>query len=302
MEKNIFENYDAFYNMVLCTTIMSNAQTEEYKKDAEKIIQFIGEAYKFQVDFINNCKTLILDKLITLGLITDQQAVYSSREFGDNYSDDDALFDIKGDVLSKLQDISRSKSAEINDSWFDYSHYKTYQANVRFSKINTTSSCGNLIATRQVGILKALGIGCVQNLQEAINRLSQCVFWGDIPSMHLLAHAYHLLGNEKKSLMFYELAVLSDKYLLAGSTVLPADAIDEYSEEARLYYIYISTIKQDIIYALNKKDIDFSFIEAITSDNLDYFQIMEYINNYESKEWKNVTNAIERPSVHLGFK
>ncbi len=298
----IFKNYIAFYNMVLSTTMMSNTQTPELKADANRIIDFIGRALRLNEAFIDHSKRIILDDLSSLGLTADQQAVYRSRTFGDNYSDKDILFDIKGDVLTRLQNLSDMHNAEINPSWFDYSHYKTYQSNIRFSKIYTASASGNLLTTRQVGILLALGIGCDTDINEAIHRFTQCVFWGDIPSMFYLAYTYILAGDKQKSKVFYELADLSEKYLKSGYTILPDAVKNLYSKEAQTYYVYISSIKQDVVYAYDKTAIDFSFVEAITSDSLDYFEKMEYINNYEKKEWKNVTNSSEKPPKKLGFK
>ncbi len=298
----IFKNYSTFYNMVLSTTMMSNTRTPELESDATKIIDFIGRAMRLDDEFIEHCKRTILDDLSALGLTADQQAVYRSRKFGDSYSDSDVLFDIKGDVLTRLQSLSQINRTEINPSWFDYTHYKTYQADIRFSKIYIASASGNLLTTRQVGILLALGIGCEQDLDEAIHRLTQCVVWGNIPSMFYLAYAYKLAGNEGKSKVYYELAELSQKYLRSGYTILPDVAKKAYSQEAQTLYVYVSTIKQDIVYAYEKSAIDFSFVEAITSDSLDYFEKMAYINDYERKEWKNVTNSSEKPSKKLGFK
>ncbi len=297
----IFENYEAFYNMVLSTTIMSNAPTPEFIADSTAIIEFIGKAYKLSDEFIEYANSLILDKLITLGLTVDQQAVYASRQYGETYTDEDVLFDIKGDVLTKIQSIAENANPEVNPNWFDYSHYKTYRASVRFAKINTTSASGNLIATRQAGILKILGIGCEKNVKEGIVRLTQCALWGDIPAMYLLAYAYDLDGNVEKARIMSELAEISNQYLKMGFTVLPKEVKDKYSEEAVSYYVYISTIKQDIVYAYDKKNIDFSFIEAVTSDELDYFDRMGFINNYERKDWKDVTNSAVKPLRKLGF-
>lgn len=297
----IFKNYDTFYNMVLSTTMLSNALTPAYEEDAKLIIDFIGNAYGKDAVFNDKCKTIILEQLSSLGLTTDQQAVYRNRSFGMELTDQDALFDIKGDVLTKLQGLMQTKNPEINAGWFDYSHYKTYQANVRFSKIRTTSSTGNLLATRQLGIMQAIGVGCTANLEEAVKRFSQCVFWGDIPATYYLAHVYSIIGDTEKSNLFYELALLNEKYLRGGYTVLPESAKKSFSEEACTYYAIISTIKQDIIYALNKNVIDFSFIEAITSEELTYFEVMNYINNYERKDWKNVTNSSVDPNKKIGF-
>ncbi len=310
-----FKNYDAFYNMVLSTTIMSNAQTEEYKNDATKIIQFIGEAYHLDKDFVVDCIDVILNELSRLGVTVDQRAIYGSRKLNTPFSNIDALFDIKGDVLNTLHAIG-SPSAQhdrrptsgqtvetlyINPNWFDYSHYKSYQADVRFAKLALVSATGNLIATRQIGILQMLGIGCEKDVNEAIHRFTQCVIWGDIASMHYLAHAYQIAGNEAKARQTYELATLSKKYLNAGYTVLPKGIEKGFGEEARNLFIYIATIQQDVVIAYNRVAIDFSFVEAILDDSLEFDERMFYINNYEHKGWKDVTHPSRLPNAKLGF-
>ena len=75
-----------------------------------------------------------------------------------------------------------------------------------------------------------------------------------------------------------------------------------YSEEAVIYYIYISSILQDIVFANKIEDIDYSFIEALRCENLDYYKRMYFINNYERKEWKDITNSAENPSKKIGFR
>ncbi len=299
--KEIFKNYETFYNMVLSTTIMSNTITPGMERDGKKIIEFIGNAYKQEQAFIERSTKIILEELSSLGLTIDQQAVYGSRVLGDEYSDKDVLFDIKGDVLSKLQSVGENMGVEGNKNWFDYSHYKTYDPYVRFAKINVTAATGNLISTRQVGILKALGIGCDKDLNEAIARFKQCVFWGDIPAAYYAAYAYELLGDEKKAKLYFEVAELVKTYINTGCTVLPDEVKSRYSAEACVYYVYIASIKQDIVYAYEKKNIDFSFIEAIISDDIDYFDRMYHINNYERREWKNITNSSQKPIKRIGF-
>ena len=98
MKEKIFKNYEPFYNMVLSTTIMGNSMCEQLEADSKKIIDFIGEAYKLDKEFVETCKDVILNHLSRLGKTTDQQAVYASRHIEDEYSDTDSLYDIKGDV------------------------------------------------------------------------------------------------------------------------------------------------------------------------------------------------------------
>lgn len=290
--KEIFSNYETFYNMVLSTTIMSNAKTEEYDREMSKIIEFIGKAYRLSDSFIDECIDVILNKLSSLALTTDQQAVYSARQYGECYSDENVLFDIKGDVLIKLQSIvQESRNADINNGWYDYSHYKTYQSNVRAAKIEITSGGGNIIATRQMGILYALGIGVEKNLRIAAKRLTQCVYWGDIPSAYYLGYVYSLLDNKEESAVYYEVAELLTRFLVEGITVLDGNEFDRYSDRALELYAYISSIKQDIVYAYKHFDIDLSFVEAITLPALTKEKRMYFINNYDKKEWKDLTHS-----------
>ena len=302
MINDFFDNYEPFYLMVLSSAIMSNAKTKELEQDASKIIDLIGKAYRLNSPFIEECKQIIMEQLSLLSLTTEQEAIYNNLKNEESCSEADILFDIKNDVLRKVQSLCSHEDTGVNTGWFDYSHYIPYNAKIRYKKINMTSASGNLIATRQAGLMKMLGIGCSKNPQEAIKRFFQCVYWGDIPSAYLLAYAYQQTGNRKQSETYYELAELESVYLNTGCTVLPQEVKSLYSEEAKTNYIYVATIKQDIVYAYNKFNIDFSFLEAIFLDSLDFFDRMRYINNYDKKEWKDITNSSNKPASHIGFR
>ena len=306
--KRIFDNYEPFYNMLLSTTLMSNSVSAEFIDDGRKIIDFIAKAYRLDDSFIELCDELILDDLTQLGRTIDQKAVYAERLYGDELELEEAVFDIKGDVLSVIERLggmekqSRQVSL-INPGWFDYSHYKTYQSNVRYKKIEIASSTGNLVLTRQVGILKALGIGCKQDYDRAILRFTQCAYWGDTASMFLLSYVYSLKGNEEKSNFWRNVAVISDEYLRTGITVLPDEVCKTITDEERIQYVYISSICQDVIHSLGVYDINFAFVEAITNEKIDYYEKMKHINNYQRFAWKDITNSSVRPKrmEKLGF-
>lgn len=63
MIDEIFKNYEVFYNMVLSTTIMSNARSEQLTQDSKKIIDFIGKSYELGDEFINDCADIIINEL-----------------------------------------------------------------------------------------------------------------------------------------------------------------------------------------------------------------------------------------------
>lgn len=299
MPSEIFENYEAFYTMLVSTTMLSNTITKDVAADSEKVIDFVGKAFGLNARLIEQCKDIVLRKLSFVALISDAKAMYNSVQPQDKHDEETVLCEIKSNVLEEIFNLGGNNHDRLRH--FDYTHYNAYEPHVRFFKICQASSTGNIVATRQVGIMKMLGIGCEKNVYEAISRLLQCSIWADVPSMYLLAHCYAAIGNDEKSQIFLQLAKLCEKYLLAGITVLPQEARNAVSEDAAIYYAYVSTILQDVILAYKVFDIDYSFVEAITSDSLDYFQRMNFINNYDKKEWKNVTNSAIRPSKRIGF-
>ena len=262
MIKDVFKNYEAFGTMVLSATIMSNAQTKDYRADAGRIIRFIAGAYGFTAEFTDECERLILDELSRLGKTTDRQVVYAARRPDGQYGD---------------------------------------MANIRFEKINAASAGGNVILVRQAGILHALGIGCEKNLDKAELRLMQCAIWGDIPSMRLVSAVYKAMGEDKKAEVYREVADISAKYLYAGCTVIPPFDKHEYSDKAREIYALVSSVRQDVVRAYDKYNVDFSFVEALRSPELDYYKRMEFINNYSGSGWKEVTNASVNPSAKVRF-
>jgi hypothetical protein len=214
----------------------------------------------------------------------------------------DVLNDIKCSVISFLERLSKSNSPSINPDWFDYNHYFSYNARVRYEEIKVAASGGNPVINRQMGLLLALGIGTEKNLTESANRLKRCALWGDLPSIKLLATVYRLQGDAEKASVTKEVATLAENYLHAGYTVIPQESAKKYSEQAISYYSLISSILQDVVYALNKHNIDFSFVEAISSDELDYYKRMYFVNNYQRAEWRDVTNSAHNPAKKIGIK
>ncbi len=304
MDRKVFEHYRAFYNMVLSTTILSNKSNEEFEKNASNIIDFIGESFKLDSSLVAECKKIILDDLTILSIMADCNALYSTRTLGSKINDADVLLDIKCDVLTKLNSLSNDAMMQkmgVNQSWFDYHFFKSYQPNVRYNKINIASSVGNLICTKQVGIMKALGIGTKQDYSEAIKRFLQAALWGDVASLRYLSYVYTLIGNQEKACIFNEISELSSQYLRSGITELSDEVKKQYHEQAICYYAIISSIRQDIILRFQVFNIDFSFVEVILKDDISFKKAMKYINEYKKEQWKEETNSSLEADSRIGF-
>lgn len=302
---SIFERYNQFYTMLLSTTVMSNVSSMAYQRDMEKVIEYIGRAYRSDEDFITLAKSTILGgKMMGISLLDDRYALNAMGVEQLEYDELDAwqyVLDMKCDAISELHAMAGKKDSMLNEDWFNYSQKIFYQPTARFNKIKASAAPGHVLFTRQTGLLHMLGIGCERDYEKGIHRLSQCVAWGDIPSMYLLAHAYEIVGDRENSDLLYEVASLSEKYLDEGRTIIPKDDECNYSVKARNYFIFIASVKQDVVYGGGVSLIDFAFVEAMQSTNIDNYDRMGYINNYARKEWKELTNTSVRPIKRAGF-
>lgn len=300
MTKEFFKDYyNAIYTMLISTSMLSNTHTLRLLQDCERVVTYIAKAYNMSDDEISYCIKSIKDTC-TVSLIADQKAVFSVRGSSEELSDDDILLDLKGEVLLLYNKLARGDVPYVNPIWFDYNRYIPYNPEIRYYEINIASATGDIMTTREAGLMKALGLGCEKDFAEAERRFMQCLYWGDCASAHLLTQLYKLVGNAEKAKLFGELSELCDKFLNGGITVVPAEVKSKYSPEACTEFAYIASIKLDIVYPYKRNEIDFSFLEAFLSDGLDFYQKMRFINDYEKKEWREVTNSSSRP-VRLGF-
>lgn len=300
--KKIFEKYDVFYNALLSCTALSNDYSNEYEKDATKILKLVCRAYDCE-SLLPHFSEAIFNELGQVTTVNDSAAVKKNEGVID-CSDEDVLLYLKATVIEALHNISLNMNfGPYQDrDCFDYTHLKPYQENMRFSKINSLASCGIVIATRQAAIMQMLGIGCEKDLSAAHRRLVNCAYWGDIFSIYLLADLYLQIGETEKHDNCLNVAKLCDKYLHTGCTVLPDEEKEKYGSAACDDYALISTILQDVIYANNLLRIDFSFIEAINSPDLDYYKRMRFINEYRAREWQEITNSSISPDKKIGFR
>lgn len=294
--KKIFDNYEAFYNMILCTTLLSNSQNGEYLLDAKKIIEFIGNSYSIDNDIIDEMTDIILNKLSYLGLNSDKEAVKQNRYYENKYDFNDMLNEIKCNALDEIEGIYNKFTSYPKDNIFDYSFYHIYNPKVRYFELSTAGKLGIIPVIRLLGVLNALGIGCEKSIDVAVLRFTQCIYWGDIPSMYFLLNIYRdkMINSDlytNKYNILKDVIELSEKYLRVGITVLPKH--ENCTKQAKEEYIYISSILQDIIINLNKPEIIFSFVEAIMIEDLSYEQRLGLINNFKDEKWKVLTNSID---------
>ena len=203
-----FKHYNTYYGAVMACTLLSNDGSPEFRRDAASIIDFYCAARGLEPSVAEQWKHDILDVLSQVELIDERDAEYRKRFVDRTYADRDFLYDIKGDVLFEICTKYRENTIFVNRDWFNYTHVRRYNPDVRFAQLKAASSSGWRVATRQVGIMLALGIGCRRDADAAIYKFLQGVYWCDVPSCIMAAYLMHLEGDEEGARVYGDLAVL----------------------------------------------------------------------------------------------
>ncbi len=293
-------NYLAISNALLFSTMLSNNFNEELETDTNKIIDFVSASFKLSKEESEKCKKLFSDDLTILSTTKDVDAYLSNQGDKDYPEISDYLY-LKSQVLLKLANMHTSfAKADFNQFYFDYSYLRSYYPEIRFRELEASSTKGNININRTVALMLVLGIGCEKNIESGIYRFKQCAFWGDTSSLVFLSYLYASRGDEKNAKLYEGLVDLSAS-LKEGRTLVPEEKKAKYDKSTVQTYQIIASIVQDIIYAYEEYEIDYSFLEAIFMDKLDYFKKMELINEYRHQTWKEITNSSYDPSKRLGF-
>lgn len=297
---NQSRQYDAFYGAVLSCTLLSNDGSDAWRRDSASILSLLCRAYGYGAQVEAEWRQLILTDMLRLSLLGEREAAYSRRAMTRRYDEHDLVLDIKGDALIEIS----SKFADgrhLSPTWFDYSHIHVYHPVIRYAQIGQAASVGWLLAARQLGMMLALGIGCEVDLEAAKRKFLQCVYWCDLPGAYLLSYLYRQEGDTENARVYADLAELLACYLHDGITVIPEADVVRFHPRALVLYAQVSSIYRDVCCAYNHEDIDYSFVEVMMAPDLDDNAKMEYINNYDRKEWKNVSNPITYRNGIIGF-
>ena len=293
MIKTIHENYPAFYNMLIATTLLGNKSSSDYDRDAGKIIEFIGKAFFFDEEIIKYCQKMILDELVTISVKEDVNAFINSHNYDTEPEENDSLLMMKCDAINVVESLGEVKNVHLNPDWFNYTHYKSYYPLVRYRQLALAASTGNPIANKATALMLYLGIGVQktkENRESAIYKLQQCLMWGDSSAAYYLRYIFASEGKEQEAAIYADLMKLIP-YLEEGRTVLPEEKQKEISEEALKLFNIISSIKQDIVINEQRVYIDYSFVEVILMEKIDYYRKLKFINEYRQQEWKEASNS-----------
>ena len=293
-------SYLAISDILLSVTMLSNNFNEQLEKDTLLIMDFVSKVFNLKEKDQQKYQDLILNDLTMLSTIDDVN-YYMEDGAARLYPKISEPLYLKAKTINKLYDIYSSFQRE-GKEWFafDYRNLRDYYPGMRFEEIESASAYGNIDINKVTAILLALGIGCKKDINAAINRFKQCAYWGDVSSLFYLAFLLLEKKDEQQASLYQNLASLSEAFL-EGRTILTKEEMKKYDEETRQNYVIISSIKQDIVLAYRKNDIDYSFVDVILMNDIDYYTKMAFINKYQEKEWKELTNSSFDPKKKLGF-
>lgn len=308
MKKEIIEkinnNFEAFYSMVISSTMISTYNCPQANDDAEKTIRFIGDAFKLDRIYIDDFIDCILNSMMNIGLISDYHAIASTELLDNEDRDNLELYEIKGQALEEIS-ISERMCFSSYDSRivsdikekmkYGYFHH-IYNSKMRFWSIQKRSENGELLSTRQLAILYSLGIGCEKNIERAEKLFLRCVFWGDKISAMLLNYL-HQINNSAK----YEDGLFEKVYkLIQEDSALISDPKElSFRKENELYNL-IRLVKNTVIISRSRYCVNIELVDYLADKRIPYHEKVAFVLNFSEKEWRK--NLFCEEKNIIGFR
>ena len=300
------KNYEAFHLMTLSTTFLNSAAFGDFQSDAERIINFIGEAYKLDHETVNSFLEIILGDMMKIGLVSDYHALSSLENLNENDINNLVFYELKGKVIEEVNRSNRRgyfhSNSRLNQDMKASMKYESfhhaYDAYVRFESTKLQASYGDVNSSRELGLMYALGIGTKKDLKKAELHLHRCIMWGDIPSAILMSRILLEEKDKWNADRYSALYQLEKEYLEDGVIMLPE--CEKVGREVKDDYLCIALIKQYLVVQAKLTEIDIAFLNAIQQPELSLKVKLNYISRYKDNLWKNaVCGVSEKKSIGL---
>ena len=289
--KEMLKHVEPFYEMILSTLILSNNSSMSWKRDSEKLIEFICESYNLD-HLKEDYKEMILNTINNLSLVNEYKGLRREHDFNDEYSEIEIAYNMKGQALLQLKKADKflQDNGFPMESEFDYDDSTSYFAPLRLQTILKASSYGDVQMANQVGLMYYCEVGIYQDMEFAILRLKQAAYWGHIPALKYIANIYKKMGDEANSKLYLEVYEICSDLFYDGVQMLPKSKRGKYSEEAVTIFTLITNIYQDVVVPFSHR-IDYSFLEVMFAEKISFAKKMIYINEYRQYEWKSALNS-----------
>ena len=175
-----------------------------------------------------------------------------------------------------------------------------YNARMSCIKLCDIAATGDVLCSRQVSIMRYLGIGCEKNVERAINGFIECAYWGDATSVKLL-HACLCEQNMDVSII-RDYEAIASRYWYDTPLLAPRDALLRYSPESIALYRQAALICRNIVRGGGVHDIDRGFVEVLRDPGISNADKEEFINNYAAGIWRSASSVAKLDSNRtIGF-
>lgn len=285
----LLNHYEAFYLMTRSAAVLGTQNSEQFDRDAQMVIDFLGQVYGLRQELIGTAIELILGTMASVGLVSDYRALASSEMLDEQVKDNLIFYEVKGKALEEASRAELRSGIQINDkaaqeirsSMCFHTFHHVYRPNVRYEHLKGRADTGEVISTLQTAIMQILGIGCEKNLSCAQKLLKRALLWGEKPAAKILGFLWAEEGD-RETAAFYEAVYAYLTEAADLSTLLKKSA--EGSKAAE-YCVLIAAVQLIAIKIGGSHEIDVMFADQMNREEVSFPNKLAWISRYRDGAW-----------------
>ena len=297
----LLSHYEPFYLMTRSVAMLGTENSEQFDRDAQLVINFLGAVYGLRQELTDAAADLILGPMARVSLASDYRALASADMLGEHVKDNLILYQVKGDAL---EEVNRSEllggiqpndkaALEIRNSMsFTFFHHE-YNPTVRFAQLQAKADFGEPLSTFQVAIMRLLGIGCESSIAYAQRLLERALLWGHKEAAMVLRYLWFQEGNADM-VSFFETI---HEFLSTPSEL--QEPLAEGNKAAE-YCALIAVVHSIVQRNGGSEIIDATFADLINRDDIPFFSKLVCVSKYRDGAWLR-KYAMNRKPIKVGF-
>lgn len=296
LSEELLEQYEAFSLMLRSTAMLGTQSSHRFDRDAQSIIDLLGQVYGWRQELTDAAADLILGELMRLGLLSDFQALASAELLEQSVKDHLILYQLKG---MALEETARSQLAvdgqhgdrsarELKSSTGGQTFHHVYEPTVRYTRLQAGADNGEPLATLETALLRLLGIGCERDLSYAQLLLERSLLWGAREAAKVLGFLWAREGDPAMVSFFQAV----HDYLSTPSR-LPEDP------KAAEYCILIAAVRSTVR-RQNGGSIDVLFADLMGREDIPFAEKLAWTARYKDGVWLRRCLTGQR-TMKIGF-
>lgn len=294
-------HYEAFYLITRSAAMLGTKSSEQFDRDAQMVIGFLGAVYGLPQELTDAATDLILGEMARIGLASDYRAIASADMLDERVRDNLVLYEVKG---TALEEVNRSElfggcqpndkaALEIRNSMGFTSFHHEYDPTVRFARLQARADCGEPLSTLQTAIMRILGIGCESSIAYAQRLLERALLWGYKEAAMVLRYLW-LQEGDADMVSFFE--------TVHGYLSTPSELQEPLAEGNRAaeYCVLITAVRSIVRHNSGSEIIDTAFADLINRDDIPFSGKLACVSKYRDGAWLK-RYAMNRKPINIGF-